>query len=232
MSWEIKDLTGQRFSKLKVLKFAGKSKHNQSLWECECDCGNVSVILGHSLTTGNTTKCAKHPLNEWVDKGDYVELDISTKGNPNKFTKIDKEDLHRVLSRTPNRKWLYHDSAKGESYGKYVVDSDRKIRLHRFLLDVEKHLVVDHINGDTLDNRKSNLRVISRRDNNKNMKLNKNNTSGHKGVRPVDGKWVATIHANNVKYHLGYFYTKSEAIAAYTGAARVLGFTERHINGK
>ncbi|MBR4031128.1 MAG: hypothetical protein IKJ07_00150 [Clostridia bacterium] len=52
----IKDLTGQRFGRLTVIEFAG-SKNRRAYWKCKCDCGNICVINGHNLGTGNTKSC-------------------------------------------------------------------------------------------------------------------------------------------------------------------------------
>ena len=52
-----KDLTGKRFGRLMVLEQAGRNKHKQILWKCQCDCGNSVSVLSASLRTGNTQSC-------------------------------------------------------------------------------------------------------------------------------------------------------------------------------
>lgn len=50
------DLTGQKFGRLTVLSYAGKrGKH--ALWHCKCDCGEVRIVQGRNLKTGNTVSC-------------------------------------------------------------------------------------------------------------------------------------------------------------------------------
>ncbi|MEY8517192.1 AP2 domain-containing protein [Lachnospiraceae bacterium 29-84] len=51
------DLTGQKFERLKVISYAGMNKNRKALWECECKCGNVKIILGESLRLGKTKSC-------------------------------------------------------------------------------------------------------------------------------------------------------------------------------
>ncbi len=93
--------------------------------------------------------------------------------------------------------------------------------LNRFLLSNEH---VDHINGDTLDNRRCNLRLASKQENNKNRKRQSNNNSGYKGVyfkrfsfdAPV---WCASIRNDKKRYHLGYFSNIKDAARAYNEAA-------------
>ena len=50
---KIKDLTGQRFGKLVVLEFAGKTKRNDALWLCQCDCGNQKILERKHLMSGD-----------------------------------------------------------------------------------------------------------------------------------------------------------------------------------
>lgn len=55
---KIKDITGQHFGKLIAMtRLLARDKHKHSLWTCQCDCGNVSVIALSELTTGNTKSC-------------------------------------------------------------------------------------------------------------------------------------------------------------------------------
>lgn len=82
---------------------------------------------------------------------------------------------------------------------------------------------VDHINGNGLDCRRSNLRLASRTENMRNMKLPKHNTSGFKGVSWLpSGRWRAAIRSNRKTMHLGVFENIEEAAHAYDSAAREL----------
>jgi len=71
--------------------------------------------------------------------------------------------------------------------------------------------VVDHINGDTLDNRKSNLRIVSVQGNSLNRKLNQNNSFGWLGVSKTDFGYVAQIKIDGKMIGLGTFKTPEEA---------------------
>lgn len=81
--------------------------------------------------------------------------------------------------------------------------------------------VVDHANGDRQDDRWANLRLATSAQNCANAKLRADNTTGFKGVKPLNGRWQARIGTGG-KHHLGTFDTPEEAHAAYVGAARVL----------
>lgn len=52
-----KDITGQRFGMLTVMKRVGTNKHRKALWKCKCDCGKTTVVSSVDLVTGNTKSC-------------------------------------------------------------------------------------------------------------------------------------------------------------------------------
>ncbi len=94
--------------------------------------------------------------------------------------------------------------------------------LHRWLIldGVAGKEVVDHIDGEKLNNRRSNLRVCSQADNAKNTRLGRNNTSGAKGVsQDANGRWRARIWKDRREIRIGTFDTVEEAQAAYDKAA-------------
>ena len=116
----------------------------------------------------------------------------------------------------------------GGKYSAYAVTNGREpdgrrslVALHRFILQPPDGMVVDHIDGDGLNNRRSNLRVATRRQNNCNRGAASNNKSGFKGVffKASQNKWAAQVKLAGKPLHLGYFLTKDEARAAYSEAA-------------
>ena len=96
------------------------------------------------------------------------------------------------------------------------------MRLHQLIYNSEA--AVDHINGDTLDNRKANLRAATRSQNQMNKRKYGNFSSNFKGVswNKRTKKWVAYIKLNRKKTHLGYFRDEMKAAQAYDTAAREL----------
>jgi hypothetical protein len=99
----------------------------------------------------------------------------------------------------------------------------QKLFMHRQLLGFP-NIDVDHVNGDPLDNRRSNLRICTPSQNQHNSKLPITNSSGFKGVywQKQAKKWRAVIKLNHKSYHLGFYSSALEAACAYDGAARVL----------
>lgn len=104
----------------------------------------------------------------------------------------------------------------------------RVIPMHRVIAKALPRLVTDHLNGNTLDNRRANLRVCTQSHNIGNAKVaRRNNKTGFKGVswRPDKEKYAAQIKVNRKTRHLGFFTTPEAASVAYQAAARVAFFT-------
>jgi hypothetical protein len=89
---------------------------------------------------------------------------------------------------------------------------------------------IDHIDGNGLNNKLDNLRAVTCAENNKNLRMNKRNTSGYPGVswKKAAQKWEAYISINGKLKHLGLFENIDDAAAAYQSAAKSLGFHENH----
>ena len=105
------------------------------------------------------------------------------------------------------------------------VDGIRTVAmLHRDIMGCIKGdgNVVDHINRDTLDCRKANLRICSNAENSRNRKASKKSTSGIKGVSwsKHSDKWQAQITVDSNHIHLGFFYNIEEAAKAYEVASK------------
>ncbi|WP_051363336.1 HNH endonuclease [Deinococcus murrayi] len=98
----------------------------------------------------------------------------------------------------------------------------RKTGMHQLLTDARGGYFSDHINGNPLDNRRSNLRPCTRTENNRNRAAFRRSKTGLKGVSPWRGGFRAVIHDGRTQIFLGCFPTKELAAAAYNGAARVL----------
>ncbi len=109
-----------------------------------------------------------------------------------------------------------------DSLGYAILRKKGTCRLHRFIMKPAKGMVIDHINGNKLDNRRSNLRVCTPAENNWNQKKCCTNTSGYKGVALMHGKyWRAYITIKDRQKHLGIFKTKETAAKAYDEAAKL-----------
>ncbi len=137
-----------------------------------------------------------------------------TKG---KYAIVDDSDYDELSK----HKWMYSST--------YAIRwSPRPNRhfifMHRVINKTPDGFVTDHINGDPLDNRRSNLRSCTQSQNHMNKLKLSNNTSGYKGVfwHKTAKRWRAQITLNSKAKHLGYFGSPEEAHRAYNQAARKL----------
>ena len=145
--------------------------------------------------------------NFYEIKKEYAEIIIGSKKYGIKKAIIDNEDVKRCRE----IKWYYAKNKDSE----YIEGTYKgnKIKLHRYLLNVtEKQILIDHINRNTLDNRKLNLRLATNRENSFNRSVRSDNKSGYPGIDFKNNKWRAKIKYNGITIHLGYFINKDEAI--------------------
>jgi len=134
---------------------------------------------------------------------------------------IDDEDFELVNQRRWHILPYENTTYAASSVWDKVSKKDKTIRMHRFIMSAPQGLEVDHINGNGLDNRRSNLRLATRAQNQHNRGLNRNNKSGFKGVvwYPRYNKWLSVIIVDGQRKHLGYFSELEDAVAAYQEAA-------------
>ena len=128
---------------------------------------------------------------------------------------VDDEDYDRVVAAGP---WHILNGSGDLIYAKHSLRSDgsnQALRLHRFILNAPAGQQVDHINGDGLDNRRSNLRLATQAQNNANRRSKDGSSSQYKGVcwNKTTGRWAATIC-------LGNFDTEEQAARIYNKFAR------------
>lgn len=121
--------------------------------------------------------------------------------------------------------WRKLTTSSGHRYAhRLIYEGERRatVLMHRVIMAPPEGMVVDHINGDGLDNRRANLRVCTQKENMRNQRMHRINQVGHKGVYLEDGRFRAQIKHEGRNIHLGLFDTANEAAAAYQGAAKAL----------
>lgn len=109
----------------------------------------------------------------------------------------------------------------------YAMRRDNKknkfkvLSMHRVLMKARKGQQIDHINNNTVDNQRQNLRKATRTQNQGNQKMHKNNTSGYKGVcwHKTLKYWVAQLHTKKGKHYSVFCKTKEEAAKKYNEMA-------------
>lgn len=133
---------------------------------------------------------------------------------------VDDED-YEILKQF---KW-YAVKCDSTFYAQRKARSEHKritTRMHREVINPPAGFFCDHKNGDGLDNRRDNLRIVTNAQNQMNKGIYKTSTTGVKGVIIDHGKYRASIKLNGRSKHLGMFKTVEEASAAYQKAAKEL----------
>ena len=106
-------------------------------------------------------------------------------------------------------------------YAATHMGSSSLVLMHRAIMDATDGKHVDHINGNRLDNRRKNLRIVTPSMNLANSKKQKNNTSGYMGVsRDRGGRWRTQLNFQKKRYYGGLHDTPEEAARAYDELAK------------
>lgn len=135
---------------------------------------------------------------------------------------IDEEDL-QILGKLP--------ASLHQGYVKVHL-KDKTVLAHRLILVPPDGYEVDHIDRNGFNNKQSNLRAVTRGENNYNMRPKSDNTSGYKGVHyyKAYNKYQAYINVRGVRMNLGYYETAEAAAQAYNNRAKLLGLNTNLLN--
>lgn len=253
---------GMRFGRLTVIGVDPDSiytdmgkKNRPSLFKylCECSCKEHSIvsIAKSSLVRNCTHSCGciyketskingenNKKYNPIEDCGDYIKIFFFNKES--QYTIIDKEDYDKI------KDYCWHikrDSSSNETNKRLYACSyhhGKYYSLHSLILPVQEGFIVDHKDGNGLNNRKSNLRRATYSQNNMNTSLYKNNKSGYKGIywNKKNKNWRVKIQLNNKMIEIGSFKDLDKAIEArikaeeeYFGEFSVLNRQKEDYNG-
>lgn len=222
---QTKDLANEKFGRLKVLyrvddRITPSGRH-LPMWHCLCDCSKEKDILGWHLTSGKIQFCGCYQkeiardVNTKRNKYDVSgEYGIGYLNNSEKTFLFDKEDYDKIASYT----WYLSDNGYVISSTYRNTNEEKVVLLHRVVMGLtdDDAECADHIDHNTLDNRKSNLRVCTIQKNNCNQKVSSKNTSGITGVsfHKQTQKWRARINFCGEEIYLGTYIKLEDAIKA------------------
>lgn len=134
-----------------------------------------------------------------------------------RFALVDAIDFERLAM----HKW--HITGKRMPYAaRWVKEKPHSLLMHRLIIDAPDDMMVDHINGDTLDNRRCNLRLATRAENLRNQKKTRGSSKYHGVYRVRANRYRAAIAADGKKYCLGTYLDEIAAAKAYDEASRRL----------
>lgn len=180
------ELTGMTFGRLHVDSFA-YTKDSRTYWNCTCACGKKCVVKGKYLSNGDTVSCGCRKLEAGAENGRKNK-------NPNKYEYIDDNTVKVFYNNVDDyficdaddwerlKEYTWHKTEYG--YTRTRTPDKKMLFFHDAVLNINPtpDIMCDHINRNRSDNRKSNLRIASARENCINRGLQKNNTSGATGV--------------------------------------------------
>ena len=228
------DIVDKSFDRLLVLEYLGyfakegtKLKRHYYKCRCSCDKNTILIVDRYKLISGHTTSCGCK-VSEYIQKKNIEDNPSKYYVRPINNHYVDDYGVgHIKMSNTDNEmlcdaecmeillKYYWNESG---GYARSSIDN-KKIYAHRIVInagDFEVNKQVDHINGNTLDNRKQNLRIVTSRQNSLNASIRKDNTSGVTGVcwDKRRNQWLVRVYDDGKEICLGYFADFDDAVAA------------------
>ena len=189
------------------------------------------------------TKAGRHlletlvtvPIKPWSEfatiiiDGEVARVRLGGDRASGLFAIVDVCDVERII----NYSWYGQPASwpVGKFYAVGTVDG-KSVPLHRYLVAAKSGQLVDHWNGDTLNCRRSNLRVCTHTQNSSNRRKYSTSSSHYKGVHWAEncGAWRVRITCCGIKYDLGIFVCEEDAAVAYDDAAVILHGRFAHLN--
>lgn len=173
----------------------------------QCFCTQRAACVRSPVSPSSLTAAA----GRLVSGGTLASIEIS----PDYSVQVD-DDLLEELSK---HRWRLH---KGK-HTHYAV-STRGLMMHRLVIQATKGVLVDHINGDGLDNRRANLRLCSNAQNMMNARKIAGRSSRFKGVswNKDRNQWYSTIEKGGKRTFLGGYREETRAAKQYDRAARLM----------
>lgn len=140
-----------------------------------------------------------------------VLVPLKRKGQTH-IMKIDYDDWQKLK----HIKWWVNNTTRN-----FYARNSKLGYLHNILLNTAKGHVADHINGNSLDNRRVNLRQVTIGQNSRNISVRKTSKTGYKGVsyHALAKKFMVQINFEGTYHYLGLYKTKEEAALVYNKAA-------------
>lgn len=215
---KVNNIIGQRNNRLTVISNSGEYFRDGSiLWNCQCDCGNIVKLTSWQFRKAVSCGCyreIKDRKYNIYEKHGVCTIVFDSKGN---YTIIDTELLPKL------KEYYWFQEPTSGYFVSVTKTKGKRIRLHNFVFGyIPEGYEVDHKNRKKYDNRRINLRLSTRAENNINHGLTSTNTSGYVGVSYVKtkDKYRAYITVNYRQISLGLYDTPESAYQARLEAER------------
>ncbi len=167
--------------------------------QCGVDVKTTKSALKSSIGYFCSAKCRDiYTENQYNQKENYTELIINSPKNGKIIVFIDTEDIEKCQQ----YKWRLSKN--------YVISNNGSIKLHRIITNCPSNLVVDHLNHNTLDNRKVNLKICTSLENSNNV---------------LSGKYIREFHTKN-RYGKEYIYYRCDCVLFGKSIVKYFPFSE------
>lgn len=227
-----RDMVGEKFGNLTIIKRANydyiyPNGNHDSIWIANCDCGSKNIEVRYShLISGNNKSCGcllkdarkrngslRKKYNTYDLSGEYG-IGYTDKGEEFWF---DLEDYDKIKDYC----WYYCQGYLRSNIYDDINKKQSHIVLHRLVMGFPDGKEVDHIvhpdkYGNKFDNRKSNLRIVNKSENQMNKSMQQNNKSGVVGVswHSRDNCWSVSIGYYGKDIYIGSYYNFEDAVNA------------------
>lgn len=221
------DLAGEQYGLLTVIRQADDRIRNdgkrEAMWICRCNCNKQTIIKvrGSDLKTRHTNSCGCLSVTKRIQTGKKNQYVINGDICKIKLTNCDKVMLcdNDIWEKYKDRCW----SINKNGYARATKDGVN-IFMHRLVIEEsDKNIYTDHINGNRLDNRRKNLRLVTPTQSLMNTCVRLKSTTGIKGVSfdKRMQKYEAYIHKGK-KISLGFYKDIDKARIIRENAEREL----------
>lgn len=209
-------MVGKKFGRWTVIQFAGyqqyKCGQKHKYWLCKCECGTERTVNENTLKNGNSKSCGCLRKDDSIRFRKQNQYEFKESYVIGRYCNSDREFLIDTSDYSDISRYTWTDRS---GYAVAYIDGILTY-MHTYLLKTPSGKIIDHINHNTSDNRRCNLRIISQRQNTMNCSLSKNNSSGHTGVSYLKScnKWRAYITVNRKQISLGSYDDVNQAAEA------------------
>lgn len=182
-----------------------------------CMCGKVNYARSDSrlFLRDDCGMC----FNEYSMIGSECHIDVYDSAGDCKTLKIDRDMISLAKNVIKGKVYYAESNSKRTNYAYCTGINHSSDLFHRVLFDVQSDMVVDHIDGDGLNCLSSNVRVVDRPENNRNLPMMKTNTSGVVGVAACSsGGFRSYIWNDGKQVSLGSYDNLFDAVSARKSA--------------
>lgn len=211
-----------------------QKSNGQWVIKCKCSCGNEKYINLKNYKSGHATSCGclrrrrRYP-NSTITLNQDGTAKVQLYGVYSQhYCVVDATDIPII------KEFRWYGMKRGEVFYAYSKISSHKILMHRLVIHANNNQIVDHIDHNGLNNRRTNLRICSQQENTFNSRSSKNSSSRFVGVSYIkqDKKWISYLKKDGKIVHRQRHATELEAAQARDEAAKIFFGKFAHLNLK